>query len=296
MAPRIPSLNWLRVFEAAARTGSFARAAEVLNMSPPAVSQQIKALEGVLGRDLFERGARSIALTDAGKAFLPTVARALHSVETASASLFGGAKTAPVTVQCSLLFAIGWLAPRLSQFAQAHPDIPINLRSAIHDEEFGQVTSDLRIAFGMPPEPFEETTPLFGEKIYPVAPPEIAEVLESPEDLLRFPLIEIATHRANWWSFLPDSGPNPQMIHTDNTVTALSLARSGAIALARAPASGDLPSLHGLVRCKAFAPILGVQGYAVHCPGEALLSAPARKFRDWLVAEAQSDPGPQRTG
>ena len=78
MARRIPSLNWLRVFEAAARAGSFARAAETLNISPPAVGQQIRALEDHLGRALFERGPQSVMLTEAGRAYLPAGAQALH--------------------------------------------------------------------------------------------------------------------------------------------------------------------------------------------------------------------------
>lgn len=286
MTSRIPSLNWLRVFEAAARTGSFARAAQALNMSPPAVSQQIKALEGALGRVLFDRGARSVTLTDAGKAFLPTVVRALHSVESASASLFGGRDSAPLTVQCSLLFGAGWLAPRLKRFSAANPDIRINLISAIQEEEFTAGKSDLRIVFGMPPGPFEVSDPLFGEEIYPVAMPEIANDLRDASDLLNHPLIEIATHRANWWSFLPQDGPPPNFIYTDNTLTALSLARTGAIALARSPASADLPTLHGLVRCSAFKPIRGVQNYALIYPGEAQLSAAALRFREWLLLEA----------
>jgi LysR family glycine cleavage system transcriptional activator len=286
MTSRIPSLNWLRVFEAAARTGSFARAAQTLNMSAPAVSQQIKALEGALGRALFDRGARSVTLTDAGKAFLPTVVRALHSVESASASLFGGRDSTPLTIQCSLLFGAGWLAPRLKQFSAANPDIRINLISAIQDEDFTAGKSDLRIVFGMPPGPFEVSDLLFGEEIYPVALPEIANSVRGPSDLLNHPLIEIATHRANWWSFLPQDGPPPNFIYTDNTMTALSLARTGAIALARSPATADLPVLHGLVPCPAFKPTRGVQSYVLIYPGEAQLSTAALRFREWLLLEA----------
>ena len=74
----IPSLNWLRVFEAAARMENFARAAELLDMSTSGVSQQIKALESHFGEQLFERGARNVKLTDAGHAFLPAVRQALR--------------------------------------------------------------------------------------------------------------------------------------------------------------------------------------------------------------------------
>ncbi|MEM9247918.1 MAG: LysR family transcriptional regulator [Pseudomonadota bacterium] len=282
MANRVPSLNWLRVFEAAARTGSFARAAETLNMSRPAVSQQIQALETSLGRPLFKRGARSVALTDAGKAYLPTVARALHAIEMASSNLFGGAQTATLTLQCSLLLATGWLAPRLSEFTALHPGIRVNLMTGIHDAEFAPDRCDLRVLFGMPPVPHEVADPLMGERIYPVALPEIAAGIKGPKDLLHLPLIEIASHRTNWSSFLPADG-EPRFVYTDNTLTALALAQQGAVALARAPASGDLPAQAGLVRCGALGEAAGVQSYTLAHAGETQLSPAARTFRTWLL-------------
>jgi len=81
MRRSIPSLNWLRVFEAAARGESFARAAELLNMSTSAVSQQIKALETHFGTALFKRGPKHVELTDAAHAFLPVVRQSLSTVE-----------------------------------------------------------------------------------------------------------------------------------------------------------------------------------------------------------------------
>lgn len=292
MTHRIPSLNWLRVFEAAARTGSFARAAELMNMSPPAVSQQIRALEGALGRELFERGSRSVRLTDAGKTYLPTVARTLHALDSATANLFGGPENATLTVRCSLLFAVGWLTPRLPDFSRRHPEIRLSLLTGVHDLEFDASASELRIVFGMPPRPYEEADMLFGETVYPVARPDIAETLNDPADLLAHPLVEIATHRVNWWSYLPSEGPAPRFVFTDNSVTALAMARDGAIGLARAPASGDLPALYGLVRCECFAPIAGVQGYTLVHPGADRLGQSATRFRDWLLGQAAETPSP----
>jgi len=285
MVSRVPSLNWLRVFEAAARTGSFARAAETLNMSRPAVSQQIQALESSLNRQLFKRGARSITLTEAGKAYLPTVAQALHAIETASTNLFGGQQTTPVTVQCSLMLATGWLAPRLPDFTRQHPDTRVNIATGIREEDFSADKADLRIVFGMPPSPYEDSDTLFGETIYPVALPEVAAEIGGPADLLRFSLVEIASHRTNWWSFLPADAPEPRFIYTDNSMTALALARTGAVSLARAPASGDLPAAFGLVRCAAFADARGVQEYRLLHSGSAQLSPAARHFRDWLLTQ-----------
>ena len=114
----IPSLNWLRVFEAAARLENFARAAEFLHMSTSAVSQQIKALESHLGEELFNRGPRHVELTDAGHAFLPTVRQSLASIEETTASLFGQNKDNTLTLQADLNLALSWLT---AQFLTSSP-------------------------------------------------------------------------------------------------------------------------------------------------------------------------------
>lgn len=110
MNTRVPSLNWLRVFEAAARTESFARAATQLNMTPAAVSQQVKALETRLGTPLFHRHAHAVTLTETGRAYLPSVQQSLLMLETATAGLFGETREQRLYVQSVLLFAHGILA------------------------------------------------------------------------------------------------------------------------------------------------------------------------------------------
>ena len=285
MAHRIPSLNWLRVFEAAARAGSFARAAETLNMSTAAVSQQIKALETHLGRALFDRGPHSVTLTEAGRAFLPSVAQSLHGIEVATTSLFGDRERAPLSVHCSLMMACGWLAPRLPDFHAAHPGIALTLSTYVHERDLHAADADLRITFGLPPGPFEDSEPLFGEHLSPVAPPGIAAQVQTSDDLLKFKLIEIATHRANWSAFLPVAGPEPDITFTDNTLAAFSLAAAGAIALDRQPATGDLAARYGLVPCLDGWTEQGVQAYALVYPARSALSRAARSFREWLLAE-----------
>lgn len=290
--PRIPSLNWLRVFETAARAESFARAAEALNMSAPAVSQQIRALEAALGRPLFERGPRAVRLTEAGRAFLPTVTNALASVETTAASLFSRADAAPLTVRCQLLFALGWLAPRLDRFAAAHPEVQLTLVSGIEREDFERRSTDLMITFDQPPQPGEVGTALFGERLYPVATPSLAATISAPRDLLDHPLIEVSTHRHSWSHILPaplEHGSVPRITFTDSTASAFVMAAGGTVlALARAPASDALEAAYGLVRCLPNAEVMGAARYhLVHRSGD--LTKAARAFRDWLLAEVDAE-------
>ncbi|MEM1275273.1 MAG: LysR family transcriptional regulator [Pseudomonadota bacterium] len=286
----IPSLNWLRVFEAAARTGSFARAAETLNMSAPAVSQQIKALEGALGRDLFQRGPRSVQLTDAGAAYLPTVSQALHSVELVTGTLFGDPAHESLTLRCSVMMAAGWLIPRLPRFRDRHPEILLSLTSEIQTNANFTETPDLRISFGLPEMLQGETDPLFGERIFPVAKPEIAQNLRSRADLAQYTLIEISTHRANWSDLLTPDGPDPVLLYCDTTLNAFAMAASGiGLALARAPASDALVTQFGLERCMPDLEISGTQRYMLSYPARSGLTRAAKAFRTWLLEEVEHD-------
>lgn len=288
---RIPSLNWLRVFEAAARSQSFARAAEQLNMSPAAVSQQIKALEGYLGRALFERGARHVTLSDAGRAFLPSVRQSLHAMETAATSLFGSSGQAHLTVQCSLLLACGWLAPRLGDFHASNPGISVMLTTANQPEEFGQGGADIRIVFGSQRDFPETSVALLGETLFPIATPGIAATIRQPSDLLAHQLVEVSTHRSGWFQVL-EAAPKTdisaaQIIFADTSTVALAMAASGAcVALARAPATDNLAAAYGLVPCACFEPIAGFQSYFVVHSGLAGPTPAAKTFTDWLLSQA----------
>lgn len=287
---RIPSLNWLRVFEAAARTQSFVRAAELLNMSPPAVSQQIKSLETYLGRELFERGPHSVRLTPAGDAFLPSVQQALLSVETAAAGLFGTRAETTIHLQATLVLAAGWLGPRLARFHAANPGIRVRLTTANLNADYLREEPDVRIVYGHLNLAGPAPERLLAEALAPVATPELAARISTPEDLLAHPLIEVETHRSGWLQVFAELGLNPQspprFEFTDSTVMALALASSGeAIALARVPAARQLAQMHGLAPCLPdVAPVVAVDHYWLHMPPAP--SRALRRFRDWLLAEA----------
>jgi LysR family glycine cleavage system transcriptional activator len=289
---RIPSLNWLRVFETAARAESFARAAQLLNMSAPAVSQQIKALEAHLNTPLFERGPRSVTLTRAGEAFLPAVQQALRSVETTAASLFGTPSGEPLSVQASLMFACSWLAPRLGAFQARHPEVLLQMMTANQneDEDFLRKAADLQIVFGTDPGRGGDEDLLFGEVLTPVAVPALAGEIERPEDLLDQRLIEIATHRSGWLQVLETAQDadlsRARFCFADTTQLALAMAAGGfGIALARAPATDALVETYGLVPCLENLTIQGGQSYYLVYPARAALAPAARAFRTWLLEE-----------
>ena len=286
----IPSLNWLRVFEAAARHENFARAAEQLNMSTSAVSQQIKSLESHFGETLFERGPRSVTLTDAGHAFLPAVRQALNTVEETAGSLFGQEKHNNLMLQADLLFLTGWLAPRLPDFAHRQPRTQLHLTGAYRDPDYQRAGAELKILFGPVHRSWAQCDRLFDETIYAVANAEVAATIESVEDLLRHRLIQISTHRINWNQVLQaagiDSVPTRQLCFTENTPTALALAASGyGIALARAPTTDDLLGKLGLESLAICDGLKSSEAYYLVYQNVESLSPAASGFRDWLLEQ-----------
>ena len=288
----IPSLNWLRVFEAAARHENFARAAEQLNMSTSAVSQQIKALESHFGADLFERGPRRVELTDAGHAFLPAVQQSLAMVEESASTLFGEERDEMLMLQANLIFTTGWLAPRLTDFAAQHPRVQLHLSGAYHDLDYQRPGFELRILFGPVHRSWGQCDRLFDETIYPVARPDIAAAINSSHDFLAHRLIQITTHRINWNQILRaagvDSIPNRQLCFTDSTQLSLQMAASGyGIALARSPTTDSLVARMELVPCAASEGLASSEAYYLIYRNSESLTRAASRFRDWLLDEVR---------
>ncbi len=287
MESRIPSLNWLRVFEVAARTESFARAAEQLNMSPAAVSQQVKSLEERLGAPLFRRLPHAVELTVVGRAYLPPVQQALMTLEEATEGLFGAVRGQGLYLQSVLIFAHGVLAQGLADFEKHHPDISVMLNTGNSAADFQQGFSDLKIIFGNPHAYGAESDRIMGEWLYPVAKPTVAGQIMQAGDLLNWPLIEVGTHRSGWRQVLEHMRVRPgaaRMVHADNTLMAMRMAAAGrGIALARAPASDAEMQGAGLVPCLEKGEVAGSQSYHLVYDSLSGLRPPARRFRDWLL-------------
>ena len=284
----IPSLNWLRVFEAAARLESFARAAEVLDMTTPAVSQQIKALEKHFKAELFKRGARQVELTDAGHAFLPAVRQALATVNETANSLFGSEQDQTLTLQVDLIFGISWLAPLLAEFDRVHPDVQLRITGAYRDTDYQQPGAELKILFGPVHRSWAQCDRLFNEAIYPVANSIIAEGVRTPEDLLDYRLIQIPTHRINWNQMLQSIGietiPTRQLCFTESTPIALSLAASGyGVALARRPTTDVLVEQSGLQAVTICPELTSTEAYYIVYQNFENLSSAAKVFHQWLL-------------
>ena len=146
LADRLPPLNGLRAFRAAARHLSFRAAAEALNVTQSAVAQQVRGLEQALGSPLFERHARGLALTPAGEALLPPVEQAFRLIAEAAARIAQQADV--LTVSATPSFVSRWLVPRLDGFTRRHPGIDVRLSASNDLVDFRRDGVDIAIRYG----------------------------------------------------------------------------------------------------------------------------------------------------
>ncbi len=188
MARQLPPMLSVRVFEAAARHGSFAKAASELFVSAGAVAHQVRQLEDWLGLPLFLRTPRSVELTDAGQAYLRGIAPLLEELERVSMRWRQHAEGASeVTVSAMPSFVTRWLMPRLGAFRAAHPAVEVRVLAAVAPVDFARDRVDVAIRLGSGPYPGMEAQPLLHEAFYPVASPRWLErhgMPMSPRDLL----------------------------------------------------------------------------------------------------------------
>ncbi|MEY8839177.1 LysR family transcriptional regulator [Cribrihabitans sp. XS_ASV171] len=200
--PRPLPLNALRAFEAAARLGGFATAAEELGVSPGAVSAQVKQLEEMLGAPLFERSARGVVPTALAVEALPGLTRAFDGLAEISHGLRSGAK--PQVVQVAALPSVAqlWLSPRLPDLRAAAPEIEISITAMERPPDLKRAPFDLCLFFGEGP-----GEALARDVIFPVCAPALASRLRSPEDLRHLPCLTDTTWRADWPAWMAEALP-----------------------------------------------------------------------------------------
>ena len=200
----LPPLKALRVFEAAARHLSFTKAADELCVTQGAVSQQIKLLEQSLGVELFIRLNQQLRLTGQGRAYALEVREALRLISEATAKVRPQAEKAAVTISCLPSFAHKWLAPRLGQFLQAHPEISLRIHTSF---ELVDLTRDgidcaIRNGSGGYENCFSEI--LITEALTPMCAPAIAARLKTPSDLTSEALLR--DYGTDWQDWLEPAG------------------------------------------------------------------------------------------
>lgn len=192
---RLPALGSLRAFEAAARHLSFKEAAAELAVTPAAVSQQIRALEEDLEIKLFNRTARAVSLTDAGRRLQPTLTESFLKIRNAVDEVRPG-KELPLRVESSSPILTKWLLPRIHRFSQRYPEIDVSIASVSPLSDLATESSDIYIRFTQRPSADYYSHKLCDEYCLPLASPELIARLgiQQPKDLLRAPLLHDMSH------------------------------------------------------------------------------------------------------
>ncbi|UWR27056.1 transcriptional regulator GcvA [Sulfitobacter sp. S223] len=189
MSNRLPPLTALRAFDAAARHMSFAKAAAELNVTPAALSFQIKSLEEHLGAPLFRRLNRAVELTEAGTALSLGAAEGFQTLATAWRAAQRTQDTQTLTVTAGPAFTAKWLAPRLYEFAQAHPEVELRFAASLNRMDLMRDNVDVAIRFGTNPAPELYDLPLAEEWVMPVMTPALAAKYPTVESLHHAPII-----------------------------------------------------------------------------------------------------------
>lgn len=192
MKRRLPSLNALRAFEAAARHLSFTRAADELAVTQAAVSHQIKGLEGQIGMQLFQRRNRNLILTTAGQALLPDMTEAFDRMDAALSRIKRQDEAGILTVATMDSMAATWLMPRLAKFRSAHDDIDVRLATSDVVVDYERDGIDIGIRYGLGKWPGLIAERMLPEQIFPVCAPELLHKnggLSEPSDLRGHTLI-----------------------------------------------------------------------------------------------------------
>lgn len=182
--PRLPSLDLLKGFEAAARLLSFTKAGSELYLSQSAVSRQIQELEEQLGVRLFQRKHRSLTLTDAGQVLYPAAAQVLATMRGVTDRLRAAAGRRALAVTTTQSLASLWLIPRLAGFTRTHPDVDVRISADARVMDLERDGLDLAIRHGPATLSGPDAVRLFGERVFPVCSPKL---LKDPKRPLREP-------------------------------------------------------------------------------------------------------------
>ncbi|MEQ9555601.1 MAG: transcriptional regulator GcvA [Rhodospirillales bacterium] len=294
MSRRLPPLNALRAFEAAARHLSFTQAAEELNVTQAAVSHQIRGLEDWLGFPLFRRLSRALVLTEAGQLLFPEVREAMDILTTAVNRVQRQDSEGVLTVTTMDSFAQSWLVPRLGRFRQSHPDIDVRLVMVDRMVDLAREGVDVAVRYGRGSWPGLTVSLLRTEELFPVCAPELLEngpPLKEPRDLAHFTLLHDEMP-VDWRDWLAAAGCDevnaergPGYSHSNLVLLA---ARAGeGVALGRSVMVADDLAAGRLVRLFDFA-LPAPQAYYLACVEGEEDRPKIRAFREWLAGEFEA--------
>jgi LysR family glycine cleavage system transcriptional activator len=294
MSARLPSLNGLRAFEAAARHLSFTSAAAELNVTQTAISHQIKRLEEELGLRLFIRQNRALALTPQGRDYLPGIRAAFNDLRLATDRLKRTNNGHVLTISTLASMASKWLLPRISAFQGAHPDIDVRITTSTSMVDFKSGDVDAAIRYGRGQWPGLRADWLTADDLFPVCSPTLltgSKPLQKPEDLARFTLLHSSGGYDDDWRLwqtaagLPTDISKQPGLSFDMIFMTLQAAIDGlGVAVGRTTyVEGDLASGRLVVPFDISLP--ADAGFYLVSPEASADTPKLKAFRDWLISQ-----------
>ena len=299
MTARLPSLNGLRAFEAAARHLSFTQAASELNVTQTAISHQIKRLEEELGIRLFVRQNRALSLTPEAKEYLPGIRAAFNDLRLATDRLLRQDDDHVLTISTLASLAAKWLLPRLSAFQEAHPGIDVRITTSTSLVDFKSGGVDAAIRYGRGQWPSLRADWLMADEMFPVCSPALLagkKPLKKPEDLADHVLLHTSPSNDDDWRLwltaagLPANLSKQPGLSFDLVFMTIQAAIDGiGVAMGRTSyVRDDIAKGRLVVPFEITLPVDA--GFYLVSPDGRADSPKLSAFRNWLVATAQDKP------
>lgn len=293
MSTQLPSLASLRAFEATARHLSVTNAARELNVTPGAVSLQVRELEQTLGVTLFERRPRQLVLTEDGASYFATLRRAFRLMREATEELLARKRAPMLTVSCTPTFAAQWLVPRIGAFEQVMPGVDVRISTSNRLTDFRSDGVDVAIRHGLGRYDGLASERLIDDDPVPVIHPALRQKqpLDTPGDLAHHSLLH-DVHRQDWRLWLDAAGAEG----VDAARGPIFLNSNGAIDAAKAGDGVALVRLSLVAREIADGVLAApfpegvMTGLAYHLvyPPSALDRPSVVAFRDWILEQARA--------
>jgi LysR family glycine cleavage system transcriptional activator len=292
---RLP-LGALRVFEAVAAHLSFSLAADALNVTPAAVSQQIKSLESYIQVPLFRRNGRRVEITEEGLELLPAVRAGLEKLESAMQQIKHHRRAGPLQITLLSSFLQIWLLPRIRSFRRKFPDVELRFHTSRDLVDFSRTSNHIAIRFGRGEYPNLHCEKLLDDWLVPVASPDLIKqygMIERGASLSKFPLLESGDEPWRVWAQATEAAAwhtDPPSI--DDSAGVLAAAEEGlGYALGRWTLVTRALQKGTLQRAGKGALPYGFAYYFV-CPKSFLALPKVAQFREWIFAAASAFPRP----
>lgn len=303
MAYRLPPLNALKAFEATARHMSFSKAAVELNLTPSALSYQVRMLEGFLSVKLFNRLNRAIELTEHGQRVFPGVRESFELMSAAMARLTADTPDHILVVSTGPAFAAKWLTPKVVNFMEACPNLEMRVSANLALTDFVEDRVDVSVRFGAGRYEGLHSERLVGDWITPMVAPQLLEgdnALRTPSDIAKHMLlhddsIQNLPSAPVWKDWLSeagvsgvDSGKGARFNHADHALNAA--AKGSGVVLGRGVLAADDLEVGRLVI--PFPELTIDTGFAFYfvCPPIMLDRPKVQQFRQWIFDEFARDP------